>query len=174
MKSHSALASVTLLVAAICAVVPGAVGAQQPAPPPAATSPAPPQTTPGPGAQPATPPAPAYSYEAEGRRDPFVSLLGRGTDPRSAANRPPGVPGLLIDELSVKGIIKDRAGYVAMIQGPDNKTYMVRPGDKLMDGSVKSITGDSVVFSQDVNDPLSTVKQREKIKKLRSNEEGRE
>jgi Tfp pilus assembly protein PilP len=173
MTAHSPLACMTLLVAAICAGLPGTAAAQPPAPPPATTSPAPAQTAPAPAAQPATP-APAYSYEAEGRRDPFVSLLGRGSDPRAIANRPPGVPGLLIDELSVKGVIKDRAGYVAMIQGPDNKTYMVRPGDKLMDGSVKSITGDSVVFSQDVNDPLSTVKQREKIKKLRSNEEGRE
>jgi type IV pilus assembly protein PilP len=117
---------------------------------------------------------PAYSYQPEGRRDPFISLLGRGSDPASGASRPAGLPGLLIDELSIRGIITDRAGFVAMIQGPDNKTYMVRPGEKLMDGSVKSITGDSVVFSQDVNDPLSTVKQRERVKKLRSNEEGRQ
>ena len=116
----------------------------------------------------------AYSYQSDGRRDPFVSLLGRGTDPTSTANRPAGLPGLLIDELAIKGIINDRGGFVAMIQGSDNKTYMVRAGEKLMDGSVKSITGDSVVFSQDVNDPLSTVKQRERIKKLRSNEEGRQ
>jgi Tfp pilus assembly protein PilP len=117
---------------------------------------------------------PAYSYQSDGRRDPFVSLLGRGSDPNSTENRPAGLPGLLIDELAIKGIITDRSGFVAMIQGPDNKTYMVRPGEKLMDGSVKSVTGDSVVFSQDVNDPLSTVKQRERVKKLRSSEEGRQ
>jgi Tfp pilus assembly protein PilP len=125
-------------------------------------------------AQPATVAQPAYSYQPDGRRDPFISLLGRGSDPASGASRPTGLPGLLIDELSIKGIINDRAGFVAMIQGPDNKTYMVHPGEKLMDGSVKSITGDSVVFSQDVSDPLSTVKQRERVKKLRSNEEGRQ
>ena len=120
------------------------------------------------------PAQPAYSYQSEGRRDPFVSLLGRGSDPNSVASRPTGLPGLLIDELAVKGVMKDRNGFVAMIQGPDNKTYIVHPGEKLMDGSVKSITGDSVVFSQDVNDPLSTVKQRERVKKLRSTEEGRQ
>ena len=139
-----------------------------------------------PGANPAAPAAarvetaspapaqPAYSYQSEGRRDPFVSLIGRGSDPNAPATRPAGLPGLLIDELAIKGIMNDRAGFVAMIQGPDNKTYMVRPGEKLMDGSVKSITGDGVVFSQDVNDPLSTVKQRERVKKLRSIEEGRQ
>ncbi|CAN5720101.1 hypothetical protein BH18ACI5_BH18ACI5_21850 [soil metagenome] len=127
-----------------------------------------------PAAQAAPAAQPAYSYQPEGRRDPFISLLGRGSDPASGGTRPSGLPGLLIDELLIKGIINDRSGFVAMIQGPDNKTYMVRPGEKLMDGSVKSITGDSVVFSQDVSDPLSTVKQRERVKKLRSNEEGRQ
>ena len=42
-----------------------------------------------------------------------------------------------------------------------------------MDGTVKQITQDTVVFSQDVNDPLSLVKQREVRKTLRSSEEGR-
>jgi Tfp pilus assembly protein PilP len=150
----------TLGPALALAQTPAAKSAAPPAAPVETASPAPAQ--------------PAYSYQTDGRRDPFVSLLGRGSDPNSVANRPAGLPGLLIDELAVKGVMKDRAGFVAMIQGPDNKTYMVHPGEKLMDGSVKSITGDSVVFSQDVNDPLSTVKQRERVKKLRSTEEGRQ
>jgi Tfp pilus assembly protein PilP len=122
----------------------------------AQAAPAAPAATPtaGRGAQPAPLAQAAYSYQPEGRRDPFISLLGRGSDPASGASRPVGLPGVLIDELSIKGIISDRSGFVAMIQGPDNKTYMVHPGEKLMDGSVKSITGDSVVFSQDVSDPL--------------------
>jgi len=149
--------------AAACALAATCASAQPPAPGP-----------PAPGTQAPANPASTYSYQAEGRRDPFVSLVGRGTDPRSIASRPAGLPGLLIDELSIKGIIKDRSGYVAMIQGPDKRTHMVRPGEKLMDGSVKSISGDAVVFSQDVNDPLSVVRQREKIRKLRPNDEGRQ
>jgi hypothetical protein len=43
----------------------------------------------------------------------------------------------------------------------------------LFDGSVKSITEDAVVFSQDVNDPLSLVKQKDIRKTLRSGEESR-
>ena len=42
-----------------------------------------------------------------------------------------------------------------------------------MDGTVKSIVADAVVFSQDVNDPLSLVKQKEIRKALRSAEGGR-
>ena len=136
--------------------------AQQPAPPPAGA----------PAAQPAPPPPPAFTYSPDGRRDPFISLLGRGNDPKTGA-RPSGVPGLLINEVSVKGILKDRGGFVAMIQGPDNKTYVIRAGDRLLDGNVKSIVQDAVVFSQEVNDPLSLVKQKEIRKSLRSADGGR-
>ena len=142
--------------------------AQTPAP-----APQPAQTAKPPAGQaPAPPPPPAYTYEPEGRRDPFVSLLARGSDPTSAASRPPGLPGLLINEVIVKGIVRDRSGFIAMVQGPDTKTFIVRSGDKLMDGTVKSITADTVVFSQDVNDPLSLVKQREVRKAVRPAEGG--
>ena len=61
-----------------------------------------------------------------------------------------------------------------MVQGTGTKTFIVRTGEKLMDGSVKAITDDSVVFSQDVNDPLSMVKQKEVRKTVRSADGGRE
>lgn len=141
-------------------------------------------------AQPATPPAappagpveqakavqaPApepFTYDAEGRRDPFLSLLGRGADPRTPTARPSGVAGLLIADVTVKGIVRDKDGYIAMVQGTEGKTFIVRPGDRLFDGSVKSIVADKVVFSQDVNDPLSLVKQREVPKAVRPSEGG--
>ena len=147
-------------------------GTQSPSPSAPAASPAlaaaPTQQT----AKPAEAGAP-FTYNPEGRRDPFVSLLGRGNDPKGQGVRPTGVPGLLINEVSVKGIVRNSTGFVAMIQGPDNKTYVVKTGDRLMDGSVKSILQDAVVFSQDVNDPLSLVKQKEIRKALRSAEGGR-
>ena len=116
-------------------------------------------------------PSPAgYSYKAEGRRDPFVSLVGRGNDPKEGAGHTDGIPGLLVDEVTVKGVIRGRSGYIAMIQSPDKKTYIVRSGDKLLDGAVKTITQDGVVFLQDVNDPLSVVKQREVPKRVRAGE----
>ena len=157
------------LVAAVYAVCGTAAGyAQQaPAPPPqAASASAPPASTP------ASPQG--YAYEATGRRDPFVSLLKRGVDPRTASARPGGVPGLLIGEVTIKGIVKDRTGFIAMVQGPDNKqTYIIRTGERLMDGTVKAITADAVVFSQDVNDPLSMVKQKEIRKTIRPTDDGR-
>ena len=123
---------------------------------------------------PAAPAAAPYSYDPQGRRDPFVSLVARGSDPGSAASRPSGLPGLLISEVAVKGIVRDRSGLIAMVQGTGTKTFIVRAGEKLMDGSVKAITNDSVVFAQDVNDPLSMVKQKEVRKMVRSADGGRE
>jgi Tfp pilus assembly protein PilP len=131
--------------------------------PPAAATP--------PVEQPAPPPAPAFTYDPTGRRDPFVSLVGRGSVADTNGVRPAGVPGMLINEVNLKGIMKERSGFVALVQGPDKKTYAIRQGQRLLDGSVKSITQDTVVFSQDVNDPLSLVKQKEVRKTLRSAEE---
>lgn len=146
-----------------------AVAAAQQAPP-AAAPPAAGRGTPTPSAPPSqTLPTidPAYVYEPGGRRDPFVSLVGRGETPPPQSVRPPGVSGLLIGEITVKGVVRDRTGFMAMLQAPDKKTYNVRVGDKLLDGSVKSISQETVIFSQDVNDPLSLVKQREVPKPVR-------
>ena len=158
------------LLVIVCSVVCAAAASAQT---PAAN--AGPGTAAAPNSAPASaPPSQGYSYDPAGRRDPFVSLLRRGTDSRATTGRPAGVPGLLIGEITVKGIVKDRSGFIAMVQGPDNKqTHIVRTGDKVLDGSVKAITSEAVVFSQDVNDPLSTVKQKEIRKTIRSADDGR-
>lgn len=154
------------------------LGAQAPSPAsvPAPQSPA----TQGRGAAaPAAPAQPAepqgFTYNAEGRRDPFVSLLRRGADPRNGVggNRPSGLPGLSISEVSLKGTVATRGGFVAILQGVDNKTYIVRSGDKLFDGIIRSISQDAIVLLQQVNDPLSRDKQLEVRKVLRQTEEAK-
>jgi Tfp pilus assembly protein PilP len=75
---------------------------------------------------------------------------------------------MAINDIAVRGILQSRGALVAMVQGPDNKTYIVHQGDKLLDGAIKSITPLGLVFIQDVSDPLSLVKQREVSKPLRS------
>ena len=61
-----------------------------------------------------------------------------------------------------------------MVQGPDKKTYIVRQGDKFLDGTIKSVTPQGLIIVQEVNDPLSLVKQREIRKLLRSLEDAKE
>jgi len=133
--------------------------AQPPTPPPAGGAATEPPEKTGPG----------YSYDPQGRRDPFISLLGRGGDlPAASGARPLGLPGALINEVFLKGVLKSNKGdFIALLQAPDGHTYIVHAGDKVMDGTVKTITQDAIVFSQDVNDPLSLVKQREVRKTIR-------
>ena len=139
-------------------------------PAPAAATPTPPPPAAAVQGAPPAPQGAGYSYDPAGRRDPFVSLTGRGSDvPLPGGSRPAGVPGLLVTEITVKGVLKSpRGGYLALVQAPDNRTYIVHGGDKLFDGTIKAITQDAVVFSQDVNDPLSLVKQREVRKAIRA------
>jgi Tfp pilus assembly protein PilP len=109
--------------------------------------------------------ADAYRYDPQGRRDPFQSLIG--PSPKiQAGQRPPGVPGFLIDEMKLQGVVKTKQGHVAMINGPDNKGYLIRVGDKVLDGEVIRITPSSVVFRQEVNDPTRIERYREVVKDL--------
>jgi Tfp pilus assembly protein PilP len=78
-----------------------------------------------------------------------------------------------VEELTVRGIVSSPSGLVAMVQSPDRKTYLVRQNDKLLDGIVKSVTAEGLVILQEVNDPLSLVKQKEVRKMLHGNEEGK-
>jgi len=148
------------------------------APAPAAQAPAAPsgQTTPAPApvapqVPEPTPPDP-YSYSPDGRRDPFLSLLGVGADRGGAApRRGDGVAGMTTAEISVRGILQSRGILIAMVQGPDNRTYMLRQGDQLADGAVQAVTADGLLIVQEVNDPLSLVKQRMVRKPLRAAED---
>lgn len=117
---------------------------------------------------------PDYAYSSEGRRDPFVSLIRSGSDSRTVRrDGAEGIGALSVDEISVRGIVAGTKGLIAMVQGPDNKTYLVRQNDKLLDGSVKTITRQGMVILQEVSDPLSLVKQKEVRKLLRGTEEGK-
>jgi Tfp pilus assembly protein PilP len=154
-----------------------------PAPPstpaPASAAASAPASAPAPAAAPppaATPLEPqGYTYDPQGRRDPFVSLVRRGSEvPRAAgANRPNGLAGLETSEVTLKGTIATQGTYVGILQGSDNKTYIVRAGDKLLDGTIRVINPESMVIAQQVTDPLSLEKQREVRKVLRQTEEAK-
>jgi Tfp pilus assembly protein PilP len=113
-----------------------------------------------------------FSYNPEGRRDPFVSLLRRGATDSAATNstRLAGLAGLGTAEVSLRGTVKSEGAWVGILEGADSKTYIVRTGDKLSDGSIRSITADSMVILQQVNDPLSLQKEQEVRKLLRQSE----
>ena len=133
--------------------------------------------TPAPGAPGAATPAPApaaeaYTYEPAGRRDPFVSLLSRGIEP-TTGKKLTGLAGLTTGEVMLRGVMQSRNSYVALLSGPDGKTYSAHVNDRLLDGIIRSVTPQGIVIMQEVNDPLSLVKQREVRKGLRTAEDGK-
>ena len=160
--------ALSLVVLGVTAVAVAAPQTPAPAAPPTTQTPAQAQV-------PAPSPADTFTYNPDGRRDPFVSLLTKGGErhvPRPGQDLE-GVAGLAVEELTVRGIVSSPTGLVAMVQSPDRKTYLVRQNDKLLDGIVKSVTAEGLVILQEVNDPLSLVKQKEVRKMLHGNEEGK-
>ena len=159
----------TLSLAMLMASATTMLGAQQTK---ASTQPAKPVSPVTPA--PAPPPAETYLYDSGGRRDPFMALVGGAGAERGQARKGEGGPaGMSVAEISVRGVLQSRGKLVAMVMGPDNKTYIVHQGDKLADGSIRLITPQGLVIDQEVNDPLSVVKQREIRKLLRGLEDAK-
>jgi len=124
-----------------------------------------------------------YSYASGGRRDPFVSLQRPVAADRGPKTRKPGMEGFLIQEIALKGIVKqtgqgygaaDKAGYIAMFLGTDAKSYFVNVGQRLFDGEIIAIDAANVTFRQEVTDPLSPVRTREIKQSLYQSEEARQ
>ena len=109
--------------------------------------------------------APVYTYEIGGRRDPFRSLLLRNPNEK-VGERPPGLPGMGVEELELQGTIKTAQGWVAMMRGSDNRSYLLKKGTTVFDGEVTDITATEVTFRQNVNDPTNPKPFRDVVKAL--------
>jgi hypothetical protein len=107
-----------------------------------------------------------YTYDPGGRRDPFRSLL-ETRDIERRGPRPEGVPGLLIDEITITGIFETPRGWVVQVRAADQgKSFLLREGDDLYDGEVVSIGKNEVVFRQIVQDPTALKPFQEVVKRL--------
>jgi Tfp pilus assembly protein PilP len=109
-----------------------------------------------------------FSYDPAGRRDPFRSLLDGldAPDEEEGRVRPPGLPGMMIEELRLEGIIETSAGILAFVVGRDNLSYILRPETKLYNGEVKEILSDRVIFRQQADDPKQTQPYEEVVRVL--------
>jgi type IV pilus assembly protein PilP len=106
-----------------------------------------------------------FTYDPAGRRDPFRSLLS-GLPREEMAQRPPGLRGMGVEEVKVQGIFKLPEGYVAMVRGTDNLSYLLRAGTVLYDGSVERIEQGRVTFILQIADPKSLKPYREVVRTL--------
>jgi hypothetical protein len=107
-----------------------------------------------------------FSYDPAGRRDPFHSLLDGVEVEDRQGPRPDGLPGTLIEELKVGGVIQTASGILAFAQGRENVSYILRPGTKLFNGEVQEIHLDRVVFKQQINDPKALKPYREVVREI--------
>jgi hypothetical protein len=108
-----------------------------------------------------------YTYDPGDRRDPFKSLLLAERAEGPTGPRPEGIPGLVIDELTLTGIFRTGQGYIAQVQPADKeKSFLLKAGDQLFDGDVVSVSRNEVVFKKIVNDPTRLKPFMEVVKKL--------
>lgn len=106
-----------------------------------------------------------FSYDPANRRDPFRSLLA-GPLKEELGARPPGLRGMGVEEIRLQGILQLPQGWVAMVQGTDNMSYMVSAGTVLYDGTVERVEPGKVFFKLQVADPKSLKPYREVVRML--------
>jgi hypothetical protein len=109
-------------------------------------------------------------YDDGGRRDPFTSLIVK----RLTGPSPTGLPTvrgtslvtLSVADIKCTGVMKANARYhSAIIAGPNNLSYLVKPQDRLLDGVVKSIDALGVVLIEHTTDSTGAVEGKE-VRKL--------
>ena len=94
----------------------------------------------------------AEKFASRGKRDPFLDLMkARQGQVRVEAvpplsQRPPGLVGLLISEVTVAGTAGNQNRHLVILKGVDNVSYIAHEGSKLYDGHVRSISSSEVVF----------------------------
>lgn len=117
-------------------------------------------------------------YDSQGKRDPFISLQRPKTDGDEAEmlsapplnRRPPGLAGLLIDEVTVVGVVAAGENPMVLLQGVDDFTYFASVRDQLFDGFVESIVGEEVTFVRNVRDTRGRTHSARVFKKLYTQE----
>lgn len=81
-------------------------------------------------------------------RDPFVSPF-RPSDAQAETARPRGLAGIAIEELILLGLVRLGGAYVAVLESSNGRSHLVRGGERLFDGAVRSVTAGGVVIARD-------------------------
>jgi hypothetical protein len=107
---------------------------------------------------------PDAKYNANGRRDPFVSPVVSKAAGGSGCSS--GKKCLEIGEINLRGVVHGEAGFIAVVSNGLNKAYFLRENDPVFNGYVMKITGDSIVFQETLQDRLGKSFTREVVKKI--------
>ena len=117
------------------------------------------------------PKAAAESEVKAARRDPFESMLAHSQS-KGPSNLPPGKQGLQVSTLRLDGIVRAPNGMIAVVSNPQSRTYFLREGDRLYDGSVEKITMDGVSFHEEGKDAFGKPVERQVNKRIYSTSSG--
>ena len=104
-----------------------------------------------------------FTYNPEGRRDPFKNLLA-GRDMREKAAL--GDEQIFIDDLVLFGIVRNKAVYTALIGMPQGFPMFAKVGDKFADGYVLSISETQVVLRKTHERGIPLMRPRDIIKEI--------
>jgi len=112
---------------------------------------------------PKPPKAEEKKWAMTGRRDPFFSPVVQQT---SGSGCSTGKKCLEIGQINVRGVVKSEAGFIAVVTNSLNKAYFLHENDPVFNGYVLRITGDSVVFQENMQDKLGKPLTREVVKRI--------
>ena len=76
--------------------------------------------------------------------------------------------GQRISELELVGLVKAGGEFTALATGLQNRSFLLKKGDRLLDGRVLEIRGDRVIFVQEVDDSTAGKRSSRVVKKLHS------
>ena len=108
--------------------------------------------------------AAAQKYNANGKRDPFVSPVVAHAASGSGCST--GKKCLEIGAINLRGVVHGENGFIAVVSNSLNKAYFLRENDPVFNGYVVKITGDSIVFQETLQDRLGKTFTREVTKKI--------
>jgi Tfp pilus assembly protein PilP len=107
--------------------------------------------------------APDSKYNANGRRDPFVSPVVSHAGGSGCST---GKKCLEIGTINLRGVVHGENGFIAVVSNSLNKAYFLRENDPVFNGYVMRITGDSIVFQETLQDRMGKTFTREVVKKI--------
>jgi Tfp pilus assembly protein PilP len=102
-------------------------------------------------------------WAMSGKRDPFFSPV---VQQQSGSGCSTGKKCLEIGTINVRGVVKSDSGFIAVVTNNMNKAYFLHENDPVFNGFVVRITGDSVVFSETVQDKLGKTSTHEVVKHI--------
>lgn len=116
-----------------------------------------------------------YTYDPDGRRDPFRSILVTSVTAKSLKSLPPLLR-VEVGELQLIGIVWGGFGYSAMVQTPEGKGYTIHVGTPVgpNNGVVRRITGGYLTIQEKYTDIFGEKKVREVKLDLHPQKEGSE